>query len=64
MGNQRHCFQYTSLTTCNNEGLYFFRLSLVVNILDLVRAASFVLSYELLLVPLICAIKRVIDLSH
>lgn len=28
MGNQRHHFHYIILTTCNNEGLFSFRLSL------------------------------------
>lgn len=34
------CFHDTILTACNNEGLYFFRLFLGVNFLDLIWAPS------------------------
>lgn len=46
----RERFHYTILTAYNNKGLYFLRLFLGVNFLDLIRAASFAPSFQTRLV--------------
>lgn len=53
MGDQRYAFHYTIVIACDNKDLHSLRLTLGVNFLDLLRAASFACSFGTLLMSVI-----------
>lgn len=53
MGDQRYALHYTIVTTYDNKDFHSLKLTLGVNFLDLLRAASFACSFGTLLVSVI-----------